>query len=147
MIGNKRKDFLTKWVLLLHNNTCLHSTAPTIEEIKQLKFNIFLHLPYGADLSSLNYYLFGPTKETLHWWRFAFVDDIKGIVHTWLWSQLFTLFTDGIRKLVYCYIILKKKGGDYFEKWYTLHLSQIVVHVVISKLTLLFDCSLYMVIN
>ena len=42
---------------------------------------------------------------------------------------------------------IKKNRGDYVEKWYTLHLSQIVVHVVISKFNLLFDCALYKVIN
>jgi len=40
-----------------------------------------------------------------------------------------------------------KKRGDYVEKWYILHLSEIVVHVVISKFTFLFDCALYKVIN
>lgn len=41
----------------------------------------------------------------------------------------------------------EKKKGDYVEKRYTLHLSQIVVYVVISKFNLLCDCALYKVIN
>jgi len=40
--------------------------APTVEEITQLKFKIYLHLPYRPDLAPLNYYMFGPIKETLH---------------------------------------------------------------------------------
>jgi hypothetical protein len=36
-----------------------------------------------------------------------------------------------------------KKMADYFGKWYTLHLSQIAVHKVINKFTLLFDSASY----
>ena len=66
MYGNNHKGFLTKSVLLLHDNTRLHSVAPTVEEIKQLKFKIFPHLPYRPDLAPSDYHTFGPTKETLH---------------------------------------------------------------------------------
>jgi len=63
VIGKKRKGFLTKWVLLLHDNKHLHSVAPTVEEIQQLKFKIFPHLPYRPDLAPSDYHMFGPTKE------------------------------------------------------------------------------------
>jgi hypothetical protein len=65
-IGKKLKGFLTKWVLLPHDNTHLRSVAPTVEVIKQLKFQIFPHLPHRPDLAPSNYHMFGPTKETLH---------------------------------------------------------------------------------
>ena len=61
--SNKCKGFLMKWVLLLHDNTCLRSLAPTVAEIKQLKFKIFPHLPYRPDLAPSDYHMFGQQKK------------------------------------------------------------------------------------
>ena len=39
-------------------------------------------------------------------------------------------FTNGIRRLAHHYTVCIEKRGDYIEKWYTLQISQIVVHEV-----------------
>lgn len=39
------------------------------------------------------------------------------------------------------YKICVENTGDYNDKYYTLHLSQIVVKEVINKYILLFDCA------
>jgi hypothetical protein len=44
--------------------------------------------------------MFGPLKEALRGQRFASDDEVKYVVHTWLWSQLKTFFVNGIRRLV-----------------------------------------------
>jgi hypothetical protein len=38
---------------------------------------------------------------------------------------------------------MRSKRGDYVEKLHTLYLSQIVVHKVVNKFTLLFDSASY----
>ena len=53
-------------------------------------------------------------------------------VPTWVSVQRKTLFDAGLKRIVNCYTICFEKRGDYVEKWYTLHLSQSVVHEVIN---------------
>jgi hypothetical protein len=114
----------------------------TTEAIKQLKFELYPHPPYILDPSPMDYHMFGPLKEALHRQIFG-RDKVKDAVHTWLRSQPKTLLANWIRRLVNCYRIYIEKRGDYTEKWYTLHFSQIVVHEVINKFTLLSDSALY----
>jgi hypothetical protein len=73
--------------------------------------------------------------------------NVRTRYYTWLLSQLKTFFADGIRRLVNRYTICVENRGDYVDKWYTLHLSEIVVSEVINKLTLLFDCLVQLVIE
>jgi len=63
----------------------------------------------------------------------------------WLLLQQESFFANWISRLVNRYILYVEKGvGDYVDKWYTLHLSQVVVHEVISKFTLRFDPASYL---
>lgn len=123
---------LSKGFLLLRDNACPHSVAANVEAIKQLKFGLLPHLPYRPDLAPSDYHIFEPLKEALRGRRFASDDEVKDAVHTWLRSQQITFFAVGIRKLVTCYTICVEKRGNYVEKWYILHLSQIFVYEVIN---------------
>jgi site-specific DNA-adenine methylase len=60
----------------------------------------------------------------------------------WLRLKPKHFFVDGNRKLVNCWTICNKRVGDYVEKLYLLHFSQIVVQEVINQFTLLFDPAL-----
>jgi hypothetical protein len=92
--------------------------------------------------AELDYRMFGPLKKSLCGQRFSSDDEVKHVMHIWLWSQLKAFFTDVIRKHINHYTICKKKvGDDYVEKWYALHLSQIVVDEVFNKFTSLVDCA------
>jgi len=66
MIHNKCRVLLSKQVLLLHNNACPHSVAPTNEAIRQLKSERLPHPWHNPDPAPFNYHMFGPVKEALH---------------------------------------------------------------------------------
>jgi len=40
--------------------------AINVEAIRQLKFELFSHPPYSADLGPSDYHMFGPLKEALY---------------------------------------------------------------------------------
>lgn len=66
---------------------------------------------------------------------------VWGFDHSWklalqMWSQDLWTTTQ--------YVL---KRGDYYEKQYTSHLSQIFVHEVVNKSTLLCDCIICRVLN
>jgi hypothetical protein len=66
-----------------HTNMCLHSTAATIEAIRQPKFKLFPHILYKLDLGPLDCHLFGSQKEALHGLRFTSDNEFKDAVCTW----------------------------------------------------------------
>jgi len=79
-IHSKRRGKLSKEILLLHDNTCPHTTAHTLETLKQLKWEAVEHPAYSPDLVPSDFHLFGPLKEPLKGRRFS-CDDVKAVVH------------------------------------------------------------------
>lgn len=49
VVNNERRDLLFKGVLLFYDNLCLHSMAAITEAVRQLKFELLTHTPYGLD--------------------------------------------------------------------------------------------------
>ena len=109
-----------------------------------MKLYLFLHPLYSKNLAPSNYHRFAKLKEALCKRRFASDDKVKDTIHRRQRSQPKTFFTNGIRRLVnHCTICLEKRGA-YVENWHTWNLSQIVIHTVINKFTLLFDFVSYL---
>jgi hypothetical protein len=62
-----------------------------------------------------DYHLFGSLKKALRGRRFG-CDEVKQAVHTWLYDQSKTFFSDEIKKLVERCKKHVDKQGDYAEK-------------------------------
>ena len=99
-IRSKIRGKLSKEVLLLHDNARPHTTANTLETLKQLKREDMEHPPYSPDLAPSDFHLYGPLKDALRGRRFSCDDDVKAAVHQWLRAQPKTFFADGFKKLV-----------------------------------------------
>ena len=109
---------------------------------RQLKFEYLLHThththththPNIFGISCVRLSHVWTTKTSLAWTKIASDEEVKYTVYKWLWSQLETFFTDGIRSFINCYTVCIKKRGNCVEKWNTLRLSRIVVHKVINE--------------
>jgi histone-lysine N-methyltransferase SETMAR len=61
-IKNKRREMLTKGVVLLHDNARPHTAARTTALIKRFNWESFDHPPYSPDLAPSDYHLFSKMK-------------------------------------------------------------------------------------
>ena len=96
-IRSKRRGKLSKEILLLHDNTCPHTAAHTLETLKQLKWEAMEHPAYSPGLVSSDFHLYGPLKEALRGRLFSCGGDVKTAVHQWLHAQPKTFFADGTK--------------------------------------------------
>lgn len=79
------------------NNVYSYSMAANVKAIRQLKFELFSHPLYSADLGPSDYYMFGTLREALHgwktcqlWWNvghFAYGALITTENLLWMWDQ------------------------------------------------------------
>jgi len=96
----KRRGFLSKRILLLHDNARPHTAAHTVDTLRDLKFKVLKHPPYSLDLVPLDFHLFGPIKEHLRGHKFADDDEVMEAVQSWLKATPKSFFLEGIHKLV-----------------------------------------------
>jgi hypothetical protein len=61
----KCQGFLSKRVLLLHDNAHPHTAVRTMDTVCALKFEVLKHPPYSPDLLPSDFHLFGPMTEHL----------------------------------------------------------------------------------
>jgi hypothetical protein len=52
-------------VLLLHDSTRPHTSAQTTDAIAKSGWRVLLHQPYSPDVTTSDFYLFGPLKDSL----------------------------------------------------------------------------------
>jgi hypothetical protein len=112
----KHRGLLSKRLLLLHNNTCPHTSAHTVDALHALKFEVLKHPPYGLDLAPSDFHLFGPVKEHLWGQKFADDNEVMEAVQSRLKATPKSSFLEGIHKLVDRWTKCVTKQGDYVEK-------------------------------
>ena len=64
-IHQKRPGLLTKWMLLLYDNTHPHSAKQTTVMLRSFKWEVLQNPPYSTDLVPNDFHLFGPLKQHL----------------------------------------------------------------------------------
>jgi hypothetical protein len=83
-IRSKRRELLSKSVLLLHDNARQHMAVHTVEKLRALKSEVMKHPPYSPDLASSDFNLFGPMKGHLRSPKFADDNEVMEAVQSWL---------------------------------------------------------------
>jgi hypothetical protein len=114
-IQNKMCGMLTSSVVLLHDNTCPHTTAHTRALLEHFSWELFDHPPYNPDVALSDYNLFTYLKNSLKSQCFNSNEELMEGVKTWLSSQVADFFDIGIQKLIFQYKCLNS-GSDYVEK-------------------------------
>jgi histone-lysine N-methyltransferase SETMAR len=74
-------------VLLLLDNTLLHSVAHTKETHQKLKFEALGHPLCSPDLAPSDFHLFGPLKKALSGCQIADDNEVKDVMHKWPCTQ------------------------------------------------------------
>jgi hypothetical protein len=65
VIKSKQRGCLSTGVLLQHDNARPHTACSTVAAIQDLSFECLPHLSYSQNLSSSDFHVFGPLKETM----------------------------------------------------------------------------------
>jgi hypothetical protein len=71
-IKSERRGHLSTGVLLQHDNAGLHTARSTVATIQDLSFECIAHPSYSSDLTSSDYHVFGPLKQTIGGKSFRF---------------------------------------------------------------------------
>jgi len=94
-IRSKYRGFLSKRVLLLHDNARPLTAMHTVDTQRSLKFEVLKHLPYSPDLAPSDFNLFGPMKEHLRGQKFADDNEVMEAVQSWLKATPKSFFSRG----------------------------------------------------
>lgn len=97
-IKSKRLGLLSAGVLLQHDNARPQSSRATVATITDLKFECLLHPPCSPDFSSSEFHMLESLKKALGGKNFR-SDEVRHVVHEWLYTLLKKLFSAGIRAL------------------------------------------------
>ncbi len=115
-VRQKRRGFLERGVLLLHDNAPPHTSHVAQAAIRTARFEQLPHPPYSPDLAPSDFHLFPSLKKHLRGQRFANDEDLKAEVNQWLETQPKDFYQSGIEALRYrwnkCFVV----NGDYIEK-------------------------------
>lgn len=106
----------TTGVLLLHDNTRLHTATATRDLLQRFRWEVLDHPPYSPDLAPSDYHLFGPLKKHLEGQHFRTDAEVQQAVLTWLHNPDADFFDAGFDGLVYRWNKCLDSNGDYIEK-------------------------------
>ena len=97
-IKNKRQELLTEGVVLHHDNARPHVSRVTYAKLVKFKYEQRDYPSYSPDMSSCDFYVFGPLKKHLKEQRFNSDDEFKDAVKDETSSQQF--WEHGILQLI-----------------------------------------------
>jgi len=104
-------EMLDIWPIETCNLQQKRGLVTAIQTIQNFKFEVLPHPPCSPDLALCHFYALGPLKEALCGCWFG-SGEVKLALHTWIWKQPKTCFSDEIRQLMDC----KKKREREREK-------------------------------
>ncbi|GFU53497.1 histone-lysine N-methyltransferase SETMAR [Trichonephila clavipes] len=115
-IQNKRRGFLSKGVVFLHDNARPHTENVTKTLLRGFGWDVFYHPPYCPDLAPSYFHLFLHLKSFLAGKHFNNDKELKENVSNWLKTQAATFYEEGIEKLVPRYDTCLQNFGSYVER-------------------------------
>ncbi|KAF7235648.1 hypothetical protein EYD10_17547, partial [Varanus komodoensis] len=99
-IKEKRQGKLTTGVLLLHDNTPVHTAPVSKAAMRDCGFEEINHPPYSPDLAPSDYYLFPNLYKDLRGKRFSNDEELKAAINTHFLDKEEEYFLQGIEKLI-----------------------------------------------
>ncbi|GFU99501.1 histone-lysine N-methyltransferase SETMAR [Trichonephila clavipes] len=115
-VKNKRRGFLSKGVVFLHDNARPHTANVTKTLLRGFGWDVFDHPPYCPDLAPSDFHLFLHLKSFLAGKHFNNDKELKENVSNWLKTQAATFYEEGIEKLVPRYDTCLQNFGSYVER-------------------------------
>ncbi|KFD59483.1 hypothetical protein M514_28338, partial [Trichuris suis] len=86
-LARKRRGKLHLGVLFHHDNALAHSSRTVRTVLREFRWEVIPHAPYGPDVAPSDFFLFTKLKEHLKGTLFESMDDAKRAVSTWCNTQ------------------------------------------------------------
>ncbi|GFW27521.1 mariner Mos1 transposase [Trichonephila clavipes] len=115
-IQNKRRGFLSKDVVFLHDNARPHTANVTKTLLRGFGWDVFDHPPHSPDLAPSDFHLFLHLKSFLAGKHFNNDKELRENVSNWLKTQAATFYEEDIEKLVPRYDTCLQNFGSYVER-------------------------------
>ena len=119
ILKEKRREKVTKGVLILHENAPAHRAFATQKKLAYLGFQYLDHPPYSPDLAPSDYHLFPglkkKNKKQLEGRHFSSDAKVTAEAETWLDGQPSDFFLSGLQKLEQRAKKCKELCGEHVE--------------------------------
>ncbi|GFV16023.1 histone-lysine N-methyltransferase SETMAR [Trichonephila clavipes] len=115
-IQNKRRGFLSKGVVFLHDNARPHTANVMKTLLRGFGRGVFDHPPYSSYLAPSDFHLFLHLKSFLAGKHLNNDKELKENVSNWLKTQAATFYEEDIEKLVPRYDTRLQNFGSYVER-------------------------------
>ena len=115
-IKEKRREKLTKGILLMHDNAPVQKSRVALAALHKVGIDILNHSPYSPDLAPSDYYLFPKMKKELRGKKFTSDKEVKDAVLAFFSDKGKTFFYEGIHKLIERSEKCIRVAGEYIEK-------------------------------
>ena len=99
-IREKRREKLSRGVLLLHDNASVHTSRVAKAAVNNSGFAELSHYPYSPDVASSDFYLFPNLKKSLRGRRSASNEALMDAVHVFFDTQVKTFYLTGLELLI-----------------------------------------------
>ncbi len=113
--------------ILHHDNVSPHTSAPTMNKLKEWGITTLEHPPYSPDMAPCDFALFPKLKSHIRGKTFGNLEDLKSACHKSLLSLPQPFFADAMHDMVLRWQKCTIVNGDYFEG------DHIVVEPLFSK--------------
>ena len=98
-IARKRREKLTRGVLLLQDNASAHMSQVVMIAATECGFETLPHPPYSPDIAPSDFYLFPKLKSLLCSTQYGSKEGVEEAVNEYLGDQEKAFYFEGIRKL------------------------------------------------
>jgi len=99
LVKEKRSDNVTKFVLVLHDNSPSHRVFATQNKLDYLGFHYLNQPPFSPYLAPSDYHLFRGLKKQLKSHQFTKHAEVIAAVETWLDGQYSDFFFEWLAKV------------------------------------------------
>ena len=115
-IKEKRPRLKRQKVLFHHGNARVHTCAPVMAKLSDLRYELVDHPPYSPDLAPCDFFLFPKLKVHLGGEKFSTDDEVKVAVEAFFEEQDKSFFCKGMQGLEKRWKKCIELEGDYVEK-------------------------------
>ena len=115
-IHEKRRDKLSKGVLLQQDNSRVHTCKVAMDAVERNRYDLIQHPAFSPDLAPSNFFLFPNLKKDIRELHFWFDEEVVTAIEEWVNGKDPDFFSSGLMALEHRWSKCITLEGNYIEK-------------------------------